>query len=127
MDSLVLVAQANWSLIMKWQELIKPDLEPPFTRLCKPDIAPTTKLFGDELSKQLKEMTEVSQVGKQLQKKAPEEKRHFQKPCDRPRSRKGSTMTTGSLFLGYKCATFQPGMSHMKKAGRKTNNTGEPA
>ena len=55
---------------MKRRELIKPDLESPFTKLCKPEIAPTTKLFGDDLSKQLKELTEVSRVGKQLQKKA---------------------------------------------------------
>ena len=75
MDSLVLISQANWSLNMKRRELIKPDLESPFTRLCKPEIAPTTKLFGDDLSKQLKELTEVSRVGKQLQKKAPEQKR----------------------------------------------------
>ena len=60
---------------MKRREPIKPDLESPFTRLCKPEIAPTTKLFGDDLSKQLKELTEVSRVGKQLQKKAPEQKR----------------------------------------------------
>ena len=56
---------------MKRRELIKPDLESPFKKLCKPEIAPTTKLFGDDLSKQLKELTEVSRVGKQLQKKAP--------------------------------------------------------
>ena len=45
---------------MKRRELIKPALEAPFTRLCKPDIATTTKLFGDDLPKQLKDMTEVS-------------------------------------------------------------------
>ena len=59
MDSLVLISQANCSLNMKRRELIKPDLESPFTKLCKPEIAPTTKLFGDDLSKQLKELTEV--------------------------------------------------------------------
>ena len=69
---------------MKTRELIKPALEAPFIRLCKPDIATTTKLFGDDLPKQLKDMTEVSRAGKQLQKKAPEQKRHYQKPYDRP-------------------------------------------
>ena len=118
MDSLVLVAQANWSLNMKRRELIKPDLESPFTRLCKPDIAPTTKLFGDELSKQLKEMTDVSRAGKQLQKKAPEQKRHFQKPYDRPRytHQKRLNNDNRKSFLGYKRATFQPGMWHKKNS-----------
>ena len=33
MDSLVLVTHANWSLNMKRRELIKPDLNLPFTRM----------------------------------------------------------------------------------------------
>ena len=63
MDSLVLFTQANWSVNMKRREFIKPALEAPFTRLCKPDIATTTKLFGDDLPKQFKDMTEVSRAG----------------------------------------------------------------
>ena len=78
MDSLVLVTHANWSLNMKRRELIKPDLNRPFSRLCKPEIAPTTKLFGDDLQKHLKEMTDVSRVGKQLQKKPLEQRPHSQ-------------------------------------------------
>ena len=76
MDSLVLVTHANWSLNMKRRELIKPDLNPPFTRLCKPKIAPTTKFFGDDLQKHLKEMTDVSRMGKQLRKKLLEQRPH---------------------------------------------------
>ena len=54
MDSIALVANAKYKLNMKRRELIKPDLDPPYTRLCKEDIKPSTKLFGDELSKPLK-------------------------------------------------------------------------
>ena len=57
MDSIALVDNANYELNMKRRELIKPDLNPPYTRLCKEDIKPSTKLFGDELSKHLKDMT----------------------------------------------------------------------
>ena len=148
---------------MKGRELIKPDLESPFTKLCKPEIAPTTinrglksteeqncfprnktcqknlarifrnapivayrkdkpfkdlyvrariptlsKLFGDELSKQLKELTEVSRVGKQLQKKAPEQKRFYQKPYDRPRHTSNRKAFMGKKpLLAYSRATFQ--------------------
>ena len=42
MESLVLVSHANWSLNMKRRELIKPDLNDSFTRLCKPEITTTT-------------------------------------------------------------------------------------
>ena len=55
---------------MKWREIIKPDLKSPYTRLCKEEIKPTTKLFGDDLSKHLKEMSAVKQAGQQMQKVA---------------------------------------------------------
>ena len=107
---------------MKRRELIKPDLESPFTKLCKPEIAPTTKLFGDDLSKQLKELTEVSRVGKQLQKKAPEQKRFYQKPYDRPRHTSNRKAIMGKKpFLAYSRATFQSGTSH-----KKSNHAEEP-
>ena len=56
MDS---IALANWKLNKKRREIIKADLNPPYTRLCKEEIKPTTKLFGDDLSKHLKEMSKV--------------------------------------------------------------------
>ena len=65
LDSIALVANANYKLNMKRRELIKPDLNPPYTRLCKEDIKPSTKLFGDELSKHLKDMTEAKKAGRQ--------------------------------------------------------------
>ena len=68
MDSITLVANASCKLNMKWQELIKPNLNPPYTRLCKQDIKPSTKLFGDELSKHLKDMAEAKKIGQQMQR-----------------------------------------------------------
>ena len=68
MDSIALVANVNNKLNMKRRELIKPDLNPPFTRLCKNDIKPSTKLFGDELSKHLKDMAEAKKAGQQMQR-----------------------------------------------------------
>ena len=68
MDSIPLVANANFKLNMKRRELIKAYLHPPYTRLCKEDIKPSTKLFGDELSKHLKDMTEPKKTGKQMQR-----------------------------------------------------------
>ena len=44
MDSLALVTHTNWSLNIKRLQLIKPDPNLSFTRLCKPEITPTTKL-----------------------------------------------------------------------------------
>lgn len=68
MDSIALVANANHKLNMKRRELIKPDLNPPDTKLCKKDIKPSTKLFGDDLSKHLKDMAKAKKAGRQMQR-----------------------------------------------------------
>ena len=120
MDSLVLLSQTNWNLNLKRRELIKPDLNPPFTRLCKPDIPPTTKLFGDDLSKHLKEMTDVCKVGKQLQKKPPQQKPHYQKPYDRPRGSFNHRGYNKKPFLGHGRAAHQSPLLQ-KKSHRKDN------
>ena len=68
MDSIALVDNTNWKLNMKRWELINPDLNPPFARLCREEIKPTLKLFGDDLPKHMKDMSEATKVGKQMQK-----------------------------------------------------------
>ena len=120
MDSLVLVTHANWSLNMKRRELIKPDLNPPFTRLCKPEITPTTKLFGDDLQKHLKEMTDVSRVGKQLQKKPSQMRTHPLKPYDRPRQNYGYKNQNKKPFLVHGRGAPQSGGSH-KRHNKRDN------
>ena len=96
MDSIALFGHANWKLNMKRRELIKPDLNPPYTRLCKEETKPSTKLFGDDLSKHLKEMSDVKRAGQQMQKatsgsaytnKASSSKAPRSKPYDRPSNR----------------------------------------
>ena len=44
-------------------ETNKPELNPPYTRLCKEEIKTTSKLFGDDLSKNLKDMAELKKSG----------------------------------------------------------------
>ena len=70
MDSIAILSHTNWKINMKRRELIKPDLNPPYTRLCKEDIKPSAKLFGDNLPKHLKDMAEAKKVGQQMQKPA---------------------------------------------------------
>ena len=68
MDSVAMLGNTNWKLNMKRRELIKPELNSPYTRLCKEDITLSTKLFGDDLSKHLKDMSEAKKAGQQMQK-----------------------------------------------------------
>ena len=130
MDSIALVANANYKLNMKRRELIKPDLNPPFTRLCKEDIKPSTKLFGDELSKHLKDMAEAKKAGRQMQRnsdtrtsshnylKAGRQKfrRSNFKPYDRIST--GQKTSHPRPFLGYgraqKSAPKKPSQSNNK-------------
>ena len=130
MDSIALVANANYKLNMKRRELIKPDLNPPFTRLCKEDIKPSSKLFGDELSKHLKDMAEAKKAGRQMQRtsdtrtsshsylKAGRQKfrRSTFKPYDRTST--GQKTSNPRPFLGYsraqKSAPKKPSQSNTK-------------
>ena len=68
MDSIAILSHTNWKLNMKRRELIKPDLNPTYTRLCKEEIKPSAKLFGEDLPKHLKDMAEARKVGQQMQK-----------------------------------------------------------
>ena len=54
MDSIALLCNTHHMLNMKRRDLIKPELNPPYTRLCKDEIKTTSKLFGDDNLKTLK-------------------------------------------------------------------------
>ena len=130
MDSIALVANANYKLNMKRRELIKPDLNPPFTRLCKEDIKPSTKLFGDELSKHLKDMAEAKKAGRQTQRNSDTrtsshnylkaERQKFRRSNFKPYDRTSTGQKTSHPrpFLGYgraqKSAPKKPSQSNNK-------------
>ena len=114
-DSIALFGHANWKLNIKRRELIKPDLNPPYTRLCKEEIKPSTKLSGDDLTKHLKEMSEVKRAGQQMQKatngstyvaKTSSFKAHRSKPYDRPSNSRVSGFKRRP-FLGHGRASAQ--------------------
>lgn len=50
-DSIALVAHADWTLKIKRRELIKRNINPPYTRLYKEEIKPSAMLFGDDLTR----------------------------------------------------------------------------
>ena len=118
MDAIAILGNANWRLNMKRREIIKPELNPPYTRLCKEEIKPSQKLFGDDLSKHLKEMTDAKRAGQQMQKssqssKSYKQKGHRSKPYDRPSTSSTHTWQGHSQknynppFLGYGRASTQ--------------------
>lgn len=65
-DALALFANANNELNQRRRELIKPDLHEEYKHLCSSSLEITDQLFGDDLPKQVKELTEVNRVGKKV-------------------------------------------------------------
>ena len=61
-DALTCFASANFELNMLRRELIKPDLNPKFAPLCKPSVPVTENLFGNDLSKNIKDLSEVQRA-----------------------------------------------------------------
>ena len=65
-DSIAMLANANKEINMRRKEMIKPDLHDDYKHLCSSSIEPSSFLFGDELPKQVKDLTEVNRVGKKV-------------------------------------------------------------
>ncbi|XP_067654424.1 uncharacterized protein [Haliotis asinina] len=65
-DSLRLLMGVHTDINVKRRENFKPDLQGPYKRLCARGIATTTKLFGDELSKTIKDINESKELSRKL-------------------------------------------------------------
>ena len=115
MDAIAILGNANWRLNMKRREIVKPELNPPYTRLCKEKIKPSQKLFGDDLSKHLKEMTDakrrckkVASLVKATSKKATDPSLMIDhQPAPPTLGKDTARRTTSVLFLGYGRASTQ--------------------
>ena len=58
-NGLACLAAANFELNMMRRELLRPGLQDKFSQLCKPSVPITSMLFGDDLSKHIRELSEV--------------------------------------------------------------------
>jgi len=112
------------------RELIKPDFNSLNTRLCKEDIKPSTKLFGDDLSKHLKDMSEAKKAGQQMQKalshahnwgSAHSQRRRFArfKPYDRKHGSVGK-FSHRQPFLGHGRLTTNTFKENITATNNKT-------
>lgn len=57
-DAMALVANACFELNTLRKDLIKPELKKRYVHLCKPEVKPTALLFGDDLTKQVRDLDE---------------------------------------------------------------------
>ena len=67
-DAFALIANANLELNQRRRELMKPDLHNDYQHLCSSNssVTITDQLFGNDLAKEVKELTEVNRVGKKF-------------------------------------------------------------
>jgi hypothetical protein len=75
-DAIALCAHANSELNICRKELIKPDLHEDYKHLCLASVPSSSQLFGDDISKQVKDLTEINKVGRKMT-------RHNNKPYAR--------------------------------------------
>lgn len=69
LDALTLTGHSVNELNLKRRELIKPDLNDQYKQLCGSQTAVTKLLFGDDLPKSVKEITETNKVGQKVSSK----------------------------------------------------------
>ena len=67
-DAFTLIANANLELNQRRRELMNPDLHNDYKHLCSSNssVTITDQLFGNDLAKEVKELTEVNRVGKKF-------------------------------------------------------------
>ena len=64
--SLVLALFANWEFNQKRRDLLRPHLNSRYSVLCNPSTPISTELFGDDIGKEIDELTKISQIGLKL-------------------------------------------------------------
>lgn len=68
-DALALLGHASQELSARRKEAIRPDLKPKYWSLCQPETTPvTSKLFGDDISKAVKDARQADEVTKEFSK-----------------------------------------------------------
>ena len=64
--SLVLALSANWEFNPKRRDLLRPHLNSRYSALCNPSTPISSELLGDDIGKEIDELTKTSQIGLKL-------------------------------------------------------------
>ena len=62
-DGVALILASSHNISLKRRDLLRPHLKPEFKAICSTRCPITTELFGDELPKRLKDITEANKIG----------------------------------------------------------------
>ena len=64
--ALVLIMSGNRELNLKRRELLKPDLNSQYGALCSASTPITTELFGDDITKEIEDVSKANKLSKKL-------------------------------------------------------------
>ena len=67
-DGVLLVTNANIELNLRRREALKPELYTSYRYLCAPSNPTTTELFGDDLPKGVKDISDTNRITSKLSK-----------------------------------------------------------
>lgn len=70
MDGVLLMANANIELNLRRREALKPELHTSYRYRCAPSNPITTELFGDDLPKAVKHITDTNRITSKLSREA---------------------------------------------------------
>ncbi|XP_044182938.1 uncharacterized protein LOC114967033 [Acropora millepora] len=96
-DSLRYLGAANWELVQRRREALKPQISKDYAHLCAQKVNFTDSLFGDDVTKQIKDTTDDNKVTHKLLDK----NRSWHRPSHANRgSGRGRAGFRGSFFRG---------------------------
>ena len=113
-DTLTCLSNALFEMNMLRRDLIKPDLNSKFAQPCKPEVQTTEYLFGDDLSKHIKDLSEVHKATDAVGRGRGWRRGRFQPYPTRGR---------GAPFLGQARGGFSQRLPFKRARGRGRQNT----
>lgn len=130
-SSLAFTSHAMYELNMKRRELIKPDLNSQFKHLCSGHVPITDELFGDDLSKYVKDISDSQRVANKITRGKVNPRGAYSRAAPRGRPWRGGHGYRGARFQPYPYYGQQnflwhqaghPGPRNNKNSGKKTQD-----
>ena len=79
LDVIALLGHANCELIQRRREMIRPDLNNQYQQICAEHVGFTDLLFGNDLPKQIQDISATNRVGRKLQSSTKANDNHHRK------------------------------------------------
>ena len=124
-DGVLLMANSNTELNLRCREALKPELRTSYCYLCAPSNPITTELFGDDLPKAVKDITDTNRITSKLSR---ETKQSFKRSrsdghSDRYQDKYRNNNYYSGLSKNYRCPLFSKKEGGGRLLRRTTTNS----